>query len=319
MRTTLTLIIALLISTTANAQRILTVSTDGDLIVDAYYEVETGKFLIDSTSIGTRWSGYLFEAAFPLDFSCDEYRPFFAGVWSRCKEHHTVGTDGSPGEFESQFSDYLFLESEPTGIYSVGNILPVGLSEQGFYDFFVEGVAFGSVDDFEENVMAIRLNYGPAPGEPLNDDRLDIDINWAENVDVIYNTNTGQVDLSADGEFGGYGITFRQPIVLPDEFVAITDAPGNTVEIDSESILELGRNPIPAGYYPIGTILPTGFTAESIAGMVSNAFFVAARPGRNLSFSRGEAMGISVVPEPAMTPCLAVVLLIGLGILRRQN
>jgi hypothetical protein len=221
---------------------------------------------------------------------------------------------------QSRVGDYVFRDSVPTGIYSLGSVLPSNLSEQEYHNFFVEADVFGSLEEHpENNAFRLRLNYTTPPADPINDDRQLHEYDFAEKVTAVYNYITGEVQIQSDGDFGAYSIWLNEPAFIPDAFTPILTGSTDISELTNEVLFEFARRPMREGTYSLGNILPTGLDFQLIDSLIHNAWYSTALSTGDISVTGGEALAISVIPEPGLSAHLVWVALISLvGCPRRK-
>jgi len=210
----------------------------------------------------------------------------------------------------------------PAGVYTLGNVLPAGLSETEVSDLIDftrsrwTGAAGGSLESF-------GLVYGPSPFPALNDPNAPPPVfDWAAEATLIYNSVTGNVTLDSTGSQGGsiaaYTLDSNSASFHADAFMpAIV---GNTVLTNSSRILEANYGGIPTGIYDLGPILDPGFDLDSLQSHLTSAKFLTA-PGHGaedfdietngVGFTLRIAAAAAPVPEPS-TYLLAAFGLIGL-------
>ncbi len=303
----LTILIALFPSQYLSGQFI-----EGDPL-PAYYDVGSGNLTIDTTEVIGGFSiGYTLQFWRPdFLFRPENFTPFMDTFWMDA-------TRGSIGEVN--------LESPaPGGVYSLGDILPIGMTEQELTDAFFgpdqwglpaggpySGRAYnvsGGLGQGTHHVL--KPIYSPSPFPALNGDGDTTPLfeKWADEVTLEYAATTGELVLDSSGENGGaiwsYRLKLNEPLFDVEEFTPIIDATSmqrqNSVS-DSQKIVEAGFSGIPMGVYSLGNVLPAGLEEDELSSLFATRRFIG-EPGHsasslNIDVSGTEVSLIYSVPEP---------------------
>ena len=288
-----------------NAQRIV-----GENL-PAYYDVATGNLTIDTTNVfegesigyGLQWWG--------TPFRPENHTPFMDTFF-------VTSTRGSIGEVN--------LDSPaPGGVYSLGNILPIGLSEQELIDQFFgpddRGRPAGpswtgrkysvSAGLGDGTIHVLEPIYSPSPFPAINDESNSTPIveKWANEVTLAYTASTGELILDTSGENGGviwsYRLTLDQPLFDVENFTPVIDnAPTQMMKSvsDSQKIVEVGFSGIPEGTYSLGNVLPAGLNQGELSSLFATSRFIG-EPGHSVASLSIDVSGTEMslvysVPEP---------------------
>jgi hypothetical protein len=280
----------------------------------AYYDSRTGNLTIDTTHVVEgMFTGYGFDAIGPGGFRPENHTPVMSTFFVSADED---------GIAESNF------EGVVGGVYSLGNILPAGLSETELRDTYFHGERGGPLHRATKYYALGELGsrthhlfepiYSPSPFPTLNDPTVGPRTieRWAEEVLLSYDATTGGLTIDSTGERGGtfwtYAIALSAPEFNLDAFQSIsTLAPG----LRDDYITEFSHSGIPEGVYPLGPILPSDMTVGEVTGLLDQVRFIG-EPGHwsdSLDVRiNGVEMAFAFVPEPnslllAVVAALAVV------------
>ncbi len=294
--------------------------------VPAYYDVRSGNLTIDTTNVyGGTSIGYAFRTP-GNSYRIENYTPFM--------DTQFVSVTGL-GFAEAN------LEGIVGGVYSLGDVLPPGLSEKelrgGYFSggatvhysnpTYADYVYFASGSLGSGYVHFFEPVYAPSPFPALNDDRvvgLPEITNWASQVSLEYRSPTGELVLHSDGPNGGtiwsYEISLSEDRLNAEAFLPATD--GLLAKAEPSKISEVGFHGIPAGEYDLGSVLPSGLNREEFSLLVEEAWFTQ-QPGHGvvpLDYSvSGINMSVTyVVPEPAASTSLLATAVLAL-VFRRSR
>lgn len=279
-----------------------------------FYDMYTGNATIDLTNVfGGASAGY--SLVIPCDNECDAFRP----------ENHTSLSDSvfvtatTKTIAESNFGNI------PAGVYSLGSIFPVGMTEQELVNtYFTPEPVF---DRIRYNVLgslgsgiqhALEPILAATPFETLNDSTVGLSsaaTAWASQVILGYDASNGDLSLRSDSENGGaifsYEIQFSSDVAI-SEFAPIHRIGLGSAKTTETRILEIGWEGIPSGVYSLGSILPPGLSETELDSLVESARFLG-QPGHSVSSLdvtlSGIDMSLSLVPEPPCCTHLSMLLL----------
>ena len=255
-----------------------------------YYDVATGNVTVDTTNIsGGEFVGYFFAhpSASRFDFLPENHTPFMPTLLGPTSTHRSIQELSWPND-----------PLEP-GVYSIGNILPAGLSrdelmaeffagtgrptnpfEPSFYRYY----ARGSYDLDPTQYHVFEINYAASPFPPLNDPNPGPpeEIKWATEASLSYDPGDGTLFLDTTGPNGGiaygYHIELRDDDVLRvDEFTPATSE--MFISVRSNLISESSR--IEEGIHNLGNILPTGLDEQGLRDVIESAEFIG-EPGHGV-------------------------------------
>ncbi len=283
-----------------------------------YYDQSTGNVTIDTTNIsGGEFVAYTFSrrGLFDIGYQPDGHTPFMPNLLPVGATERNIGETSWP--------------NEPLlpGVYSIGNILPAGLTpdeltesyfgESGFLwtlseqSLFTYG-AYGSFDLDPEQFHVFDINYAPSPFPALNDPSASTEereIVWATEASLEYDPGDGGLVLNSTGPNGGrlfsYQIVLNEDVFRTDEFTPATNPFFST--IGPEVLTEVSR--MDAGVYHLGSVLPPDLDYDGLARLIDQATFTG-EPGHgpdaiDLSV-HGRPMAIAIVPEPTDSLRLAI-------------
>ena len=272
-----------------------------------FYDAASGNVTIDTTNVfGGELAGWAWVVPCePCDaFIVDEFTPFMNSAFASARGH-SIG--------ESNFS------GTPGGVYSLGNVLPQGLTEAELLDTYF------SVDQFLNSPLSRTMYfvlgqlgsrtqhvlepiYSASPFPALNDRGVGPSSSveaWATQAILRYNTATGDLFVDTSGNNGGaifsYEIRLAEPVLRLDEFIPV-HTPGLGGEDSSDdSLLEVSWEGLPPGNHLLGSVLPSGLAEDELESLIDFAQFLSA-PGHDAASFDVEASGISMtiqfVPEP---------------------
>ena len=209
-----------------------------------------------------------------------------------------------------------------TGYFTIGDILPVGLSEQTWIDTFARHhTEHNSREDLGAYIASGPKEYGGGYdfdtalfvyGQPDRefDNRWDLvdpaDLVWATEAEIIYHSDTGELVMDTTGPNGGYISMFF--LESEGEFLSDNFTPWLSSHFASQNPHAIGfaADAIEPGVYSLGMVLPSGLTEEELNATITNTSFLGRAGFRGASFSLGTdspnfslAMATANVPEPA--------------------
>ncbi len=297
-----------------------------DATLTFYYDPATGNVAFDASQ--TR-SGVLHSyvlsisplGAPPIEFLSDNWIKLSnSGIYAQ-EPRHLFDTNSSGGW---------------QGLYTIGNVLPPGLSEEFWTTYFASTASAGpgEANHGYVDIIGAGVNpppaafvYGPASGTFNNaQDLIDPDaIPWAEQATLVYYSATGEVAVDTTGPNGGY-ITLvalqSNGGLLPDGF-APDIAPGPMSEATENRIFLLG-DVIEPGLTSLGRILPTGLSRSGFENRLTSAKFLGklgfglhdadlATSGTDFQFA------VVAVPEPSSLVVASGMTVAGAVACRRQR
>lgn len=297
-----------------------------------YYDPNTGNVSFDTSN--TR-SGELFIYGLNLNYYLDEYR-------FNIEEHISV-TNSQFFESEIHHIADATLSNPVRGLYTIGNILPTGLSEETWTQLFaIYGSTFPNPWLYPEQNAArpgvhaytdligggtpppAEFIYGAPEGEFNNYTDL-IDPNtlaWAETAKLIYRSRTGEVFIDTTDESSGYTTYFllkSEGEFLSENFTA-GELAGPLVSASPDSVA-IFADLIKPGRHALGRILEPGLSFREFEGKFSSAKFLGRAGFGDGSFDfetygAGVEFALEAVPEPQ---AWAMVMTVAITILLRQR
>lgn len=281
-----------------------------------YYDAATGNATVDLTNVfGGESAGYGFGySAAVCESPCvplraENHTPFMGGAF-------TQSTAALVGE-----SNFAGVSA---GVYSLGDILPIGLTEQELVDTYFtpdpvrNWVQYSAIGPAGSGIQhAFQPIYSRSPFPAQNDSSVGPETGveqWATEAELRYNELTGDVTLDSSGRNGGamfsYELELTEPVFRTSEYRAVSGFGTTNGELDH--IVEVDWNGIPAGEHSLGRILPTGLTPKELVGVIDSAKFLGELGHDVDSFDidvNGHALAIShIVPEPN-----SVLMIVGAG------
>jgi len=215
----------------------------------------------------------------------------------------------------------------PAGVYTVGDILPSGLSKVDVANLLsLDGSEWlGGPGGFRS---PFGLVYGPSPFPAVNNPSAPPPIfDWASEATLIYDPVTGNVKLDSSGPQGGNIASYILKS-SPGSFHAANSSPaseGGYHEANDTMILEENLTGLTGGIYDLGQILSPGLDLNGLHSHLTSAKFLTA-PGHGfgdfdietngVGFTLRIAAAAAPVPEPS-TYAMAVIGLVGLLAYRR--
>lgn len=220
---------------------------------------------------------------------------------------------------EYELGEFSYSE-EVEGYFTVGDILPPGLSEEIWLNTFVKrsNLDYNSSTDPGRHTYRDIHAGGGYPiaefvyGQPDRefDNRWDIidpdTLDWATSAKLIYFQDTGEMVIDTTDASSGHitGFILQSPGQFDaDNFTPWIDVPFTTANSD---VIGFFADAIEPGVYPIGAILPAGLGYDELRLAVSSARF-AGRVGYGGSIDfdfEAESIGFELalvtsnVPEP---------------------
>ncbi len=301
-----------------------------------YYDPTNGNVTLDVSTIPTgRLGGYVVsldpdgssldsdgnvveEIPYDLDgFAIDNFTPFMGTVFYQAKPA-AVGETRIEGN------------GIPAGVYSLGNILPVGLSPEdgALYEEVIEidnhqTSLFGAPGSGVEHT--IDFVYGKSPFPPLNVDPEEwgppLFERWAQVVTLEYDFTSGHLLLDTTGDVGGAIVSYSlrtngETEFFVDQWNSIDASAGTTRDSYLGEVFTAG---LAEGRYDLGPVLPVGLTMTEFQDVLISRRFLG-EPGHsggpfNVEV-HGEPLALAYVPEPSAA-ALGVILLMVSAALRR--
>ena len=282
-----------------------------------YYDVNTGNATIDLTNVfGGETAGYAISWS-TCDEPCIAFRP----------ENHTPFMGGVfVGSLTDSIGENNF-SGVPAGVYSLGDVFPVALSEQELIDdyftvgptgkrYFVIGPA-GS-----EKQHAFQPVYGRSPFPAINDPNSTgaLVVDWGEEAELRYNALTGGLSLHTDGPNGGalfsYEVVIADPVFDASAFTPISTVDTGGVTFDPDKIVEISWAGLPSGDHQLGSVLPSGLSNTELSELIVSAQFLG-EPGHDVGSLDIDVSGIDmaiqhVVPEPGISAITLLLLVLGI-------
>ena len=289
-----------------------------------YYDSVTGNATVDLTNVtdGTT-AGYTLSVASICNDPCAAFRPEnhtpFMGSTFVTANADTIG--------ESNFSGV------PGGVYSLGNVFPINLSEAELTAYFTRQPVFDLVKYFVIGPVgsgaahAFQPIYSPSPFPTLNDVSIGPESfaeQWATESTLSYNPANGELSIDSTGDQGGalfsYEIEFDSPIVNETNFVQSHNVGEGDSDVSTDRIFEVSWSGISAGLHSLGNVLPSGLSEVDFESSILHARFLG-EPGHDVaSFdieSSGFDMTLRFIPEPRSSVAAVYGLVLVLLICRR--
>lgn len=288
-----------------------------------YYDPATGNVSFDTTetrsgAINTYVLAIDRRTPSPLRFRTDEY----------------IKISNSSLNTNSPFVISDFTSSNPfRGLYTVGNVLPVGLTEEFWTSFFakklspINGLGSHDYTDIVGNPLAppAEFIYGPPEGEFQNRvDLIDPDsLTWAERATLTYYAATGEVVVDTTGAQGGHitGVMLKSDGAFnPTEFdPSIDTGPFSSCSGD---LAFLFSDLIEPGRISLGKILPAGLDPSLFEATLESAQFLGRAGFKSRDFDfEGAGLDFNLafvaVPEP-LSGALAIAALAAIAPLGRR-
>jgi hypothetical protein len=256
----------------------------------------------------------------------------------RSKTYPNIPVD-PPWQFRTEnlirLSSSTYLDSKPDfigearfdgqwrGLYTIGDVMPIGLSESFWTDSFVmpgDGgdskhsapFIFKYVDMVGGGLPPLaEFVYGRPEGEFKN--KWDIvdpaTLDWAAEGKLIYRPSTGEVLVDTTGAAGGYFsaiVLESNGQFLPAGFDPFFHGPF----VDAtQDIVGLFGDAFEPGRYSLGEILPTGLTQQQLEALFTRAEFLGRAGFKSTDFNfeaEGLALSVLAVPEPSAILLLAI-------------
>lgn len=277
-----------------------------------YYDPATGNVSFDTSE--TR-SGGLYNYGFQLN----DYKNNNPLPWE-FRTENLVRLSTSTLYFADPWRIADTTLSNPwRGLYTIGDVMPVGLSEEIWTNSFIHDGWDTDRFIYQYSDMIgggpsppAEFIYGPPEGEFQNKwDIVDPDtLTWATTAKLVYRAWSGEVLIDTTGDAGGYTSSFffnSHDAFVPSNYASEIDS----ISIVTTNNIGLLADAVEPGKYSIGRILPPGLTLEEFESMFTNASFLG-RAGFNGGSFDIESYGIPMllqyvaVPEPATSWLLAI-------------
>lgn len=298
-----------------------------------YYDVATGNVAFDTSALATgQIMSYVLNLAKPYEGSPPPPFEFIP------KNHITLTNTTLVDSYHSTIGEVTF-STPMRGLYTIGNILPPGISEDLWTTYFDQSVLdyntplrrdFGYHSILEltglgqyEAVLNVNFVYGRPAGEFVSRvDLLDPDsLQWAEAATLRYHAGTGELIVDTSGPSSGYIISiFLQSThgFLAENFAPDFN-PGPVNVADSGtfySVVDL----LDPGMHSLGRVLPVGWTSSQFEASFSRAEFISrAGFGSNNFDYAVDGIDFQFVYVPVPEPSAAVLTFVaGCAWLRRR-
>jgi hypothetical protein len=308
-------------------------ASSADAQLKIYYDPVTGNVALDTTNTRSgELNGY--------GFSLNGRSPLYPNLpkdppWVFRHENLIRLTESTLYLSTPRHFGETTLTNPMRGLFTVGDMLPIGLSEEFWTTSFVKQVAGNDLTTWAPYGYSYNdvISGGPAPeaefiyGRPSGEfqnkwDLVDpATLTWAKTATLIYHDWSGEVFLDTTGTEGGYIsrlLVTSDDAFLPDGYTPITEGPFNVAT--SSSIL-LNEDALEPGSYSLGQILQPGLSASQFAGLFNEARFMgrAGFNGGDFDFAtHGANMSLQFVPEPSMLLQLALALAVTIVGIRRR-
>lgn len=303
-----------------------------DAALTYYYDPDTGTVAFDTAN--TR-SGGLYHYYFYLN-------PYASDIRFRVENLVRISNTTLFTALEDNISDASLTEPV-TGYYSIGAVLPAGLSEDTWLNLFDERGRRGGYRTADQGSGFYGYNAVIGGGEepPAEfvyglldrefDNRFDLidpdSLTWAEQATLVYHAANGRVDLVTDGDRGGYTSAFLLQSVgrfIPENYHVPLEVPLSEAR---DSVIGLFADLIEPGKYNLGKILEKGMTPGEFQAVFTQADFYGRAGFGSINFdlaTQGRPFEIQyiAVPEPASASVgylLAVGGAVAIGVGRRRQ
>jgi hypothetical protein len=295
-----------------------------DAALKIYYDPLTGNVAFDTAE--TR-SGQLF--VYNLELASNA--PFTFRV-----DEHIRLTESTFAIVDSLQVGEGTLSSPVGGLLTIGDVLPIGLSEQVWATQFASSNNYRSPPSGLGRHLYVDVIGGgePAPaefiyGRPTGefDNKLDLidpnTVTWAGSAQLVYHAQSGHVDIVTNGIGGGHttGIYLESAGQFQMAGLEPSLLPGGAFDTFNANVIFKVADLIEPGVLSLGEVLPAGLSLSEVEGLLSTAKFFERAGFRapDLDFvDGGVSLSIAVIaaPEPA-TAGIAGVALLGLVAFRR--
>jgi hypothetical protein len=201
------------------------------------------------------------------------------------------------------------------GLFTVGDILPAGLSQQTWSNLFARSTSLRDLTKSVYNYTDVvgggsppnaEFLYGRPTGEFENKwDLVDpATLTWATTAKLVYKAWSGEVVLDTTGATSGFITNLllqSNGQFLPGGFTPFVSGPFNSA---TTNLISLFADAIEPGQYSLGRILPAGLTAGEYEERFTSAKFMgrAGFSGNSFDFATygvGMQLQFFAVPEPA--------------------
>ncbi len=277
----------------------------------AYYDASSGNLTINTTNVheGT-FLGYVLDALGDGEFRSENHTPIMNAPGFVTANNNKVG--------EANF------DGVDGGVYSLGEILPPGLSFEELRDTYFGVDVFGrpgipsnrEVNYYVTGPAGSGIHhllspiFSPSPHVPINDETMgptSVD-RWATEVSLRYNLLDGTLAIDSTGENGGAIISYSIQLTSPSFDIESFQPIGTLQPVaTADNIAEVVFTGIDEGIHSLGPILPTGLTTEEVSALFDTLLFIG-EPNHSVDALdvnvSGAAMSLLVVPEPGGGPTL---------------
>ncbi|REJ67885.1 MAG: hypothetical protein DWQ31_09940 [Planctomycetota bacterium] len=183
------------------------------------------------------------------------------------------------------------------GVYSLGNIMPLGLSESEAAAYFSGNDAFNLwVGQLGTPGNSFSMIYGPSPLPPINvGNPPTLPASWATEATLTYDTLVGSLELDTTGPNGGAIVGF----VLDSATGAFQSSgytqadPASFASATATEIFEANQGGIAEGTYDLGPVMATGMTLADVEQVLSSSRFIG-QPGHTPGSFDFEQVGIAM-------------------------
>ena len=294
-----------------------------DATMQFFYDPTTGNVSLDSTN--TRSGTALTYSLYLPSHRRGSSTPVPADVKDvRFRNENLVRISNTTFLFNEpdQISDQS-IGSPLSGLYTLGDILPAGLSQHtwerlfathnthgGTHDPLIASQAYGTHGYVDliggGSPPPAEFIYG-APDRPFENrwDLVDPDtLAWASQADLIYNPFTGELSLDTTGPDGGHisSLWLKAPFPIFDAAQAL-EIEGVNKFPSLQNDLVYRADALEPGVYSLGRVLDIAISASDLEGLFEQRSFIA-RAGFdsvNLDFAmHGISMNVVYLPEPAL-------------------
>jgi hypothetical protein len=274
-------------------------------VLKFHYDPLTGNVSFDTAD--TRTGGILqYILSLPLKDSPLQFRT----------ENHVQITNSTLRETKPLRLAETTLAGYLTGLYTIGDVLPVGLSEETWTSIFA---AYGTSSNGHGAHKYVDLLGGghPEPAEFIYgkpdrsfDNWFDLidpdDLAWAKQARLIYDPSTGNVSIDTSGGNGGYSTAFllKSSNAFAADRFAPTFARGPLTQATS-GVIAAFFDLLEPGEYELGPVLSPNMTASEFRSTFTKAVFHGRAGFRsiNFDFENGERLRLVYIPEPS---CVAI-------------
>lgn len=293
-----------------------------------HYDPETGNVSFDT--VGTASDGlHMYILALP-----------YGGMQFRSENFTRLTASQLITSGTHMLSEAFVGAGSVSGVYTIGDVLPVGMTESEWSGLFATQWVGSSTPSSSwysymvgrESGVGFRFGEEPAefiyglPDRPFDNrwDLVDPDtLTWASEATLVYRDWSGELLVDTRGGTGGH----ISMILLESDgrfdasgFEQFAGGPFNVGDSDTLAII---ADAIEPGLHSLGTVLPTGLSAEALEGVFTTNLFLGRAGFQGSSFSiltEGQTLSLSVesIPEPSAFAA-ATLVLVGSLVRRRRS